>query len=165
MFMALQANSFNFAPLKERVMKKDGPIIIIEDDEDDKLIFGEVLKTINLPNEILFINDSTKAIPFLKQEHINPFIVISDINMPKMNGFELCDAIRKDPYLTKKTKPFIFFTTVGNGYTIEEAFKRDVQGYFHKTPDFKQLTETLKEVITFWQNIDEPETYGTELSF
>lgn len=144
-------------------MKKEGPIVIIEDDEDDILIFGEVLKSFNLPNELVFINDSTKAIPYLEQKHINPFMVISDINMPKMSGFELRDAICKDPYLTQKTKPFIFFTTVGNGYTIEEAFKRDVQGYFHKTPDLNQLTETLKEVITFWQDIEEAEPYNPEL--
>ena len=138
-------------------MKKDGQIIIIDDDEDDRLIFEDILKTLNLPNEIVLLGDSTTAIDFLKQDHIKPFMVISDINMPRMNGFELRDAILKDPALTEKTLPFIFFTTVGNGYTVEEAFKRSIQGYFHKTSDMKQLRETLQEIVDYWRDAIIPE--------
>lgn len=138
-------------------MKKDGPIIIIDDDEDDRLIFEEILKSLNLPNEIILLNDSTEVVAFLKQEHIKPFMVISDINMPKLNGFEMRDEILKDPALTAKTVPFIFFTTVGNGYTVEEAFKRNIQGYFHKTSDMKQLQETLQEIADYWRDAIIPE--------
>lgn len=138
-------------------MKKDGQIIIIDDDEDDRMIFEEILNSLNLPNEIILLGDSTEVIDFLKQEHITPFMVISDINMPKMNGFELRDEILKDEALTKKTVPFIFFTTVGNGYTVEEAFKRNIQGYFHKSSDMKHLTETLKEIVDYWNEV--PEVY------
>ena len=143
--------------LKIATMKKDGPIIIIDDDEDDRLIFEEILKTLDLPNEIILLGDSTEVIPFLQQEHIKPFMVISDINMPKMNGFELRDEILKDPHLTEKTLPFIFFTTVGNGYTVEEAFKRTIQGYFHKTSDMHQLKDTLKEITDYWRDAVVPE--------
>jgi len=138
-------------------MKKDGPIIIIDDDEDDRLIFEEILKSLYLPNEIILLSDSTEVVAFLKQEHIKPFMVISDINMPKINGFEMRDEILKDPALTAKTVPFIFFTTVGNGYTVEEAFKRNIQGYFHKTSDMKQLQETLKEIADYWRDAIIPE--------
>ncbi|MFD2600654.1 response regulator [Flavobacterium suzhouense] len=138
-------------------MKKDGPIIIIDDDEDDRLIFEDILKSLQIPNEIILLGDSTQVIPFLQQEHIKPFMVISDINMPRMNGFELRDEILKDPELTEKTVPFIFFTTVGNGYTVEEAFKRAIQGYFHKTSDMKQLKETLQEIVDYWSDSVIPE--------
>ena len=138
-------------------MKKDGPIIIIDDDEDDRLIFEDILGSLNLPNEIILLSDSTEALDFLKQEDIKPFMVISDINMPRMNGFELRDEILKDPYLTEKTVPFIFFTTVGNGYTVEEAFKRSIQGYFHKTSNMGQLKETLQEIVDYWCDAVVPE--------
>ncbi|MCO6147408.1 response regulator [Flavobacterium sp. NRK1] len=138
-------------------MKKTGQIIIIDDDEDDRLIFEEILKSLNLPNEIILLSDSTEVIPFLQQEHIKPFMVISDINMPKMNGFELRDEILKDEMLTEKTLPFIFFTTVGSGYTVEEAFKRSIHGYFHKTSDMQRLTETLKEIVDYWCDAVVPE--------
>ncbi|PZR14058.1 MAG: response regulator [Flavobacterium psychrophilum] len=138
-------------------MKKDGPIIIIDDDDDDRLIFEDILNSLNLPNEIILLGDSTQVIPYLQQEHIKPFMVISDINMPRMNGFELRDEILKDPELTEKTVPFIFFTTVGNGYTVEEAFKRTIHGYFHKTSDMKQLKETLQEIVDYWSDSVIPE--------
>lgn len=153
----MEASVSTFAFEKNPTMKKDGPIIIIDDDEDDRLIFEEILKSLNLPNEIILLSDSTEVVTFLRQDHIKPFMVISDINMPKVNGFEMRDEILKDPELTAKTVPFIFFTTVGNGYTVEEAFKRNIQGYFHKTSDMRQLQETLKEIADYWRDAIIPE--------
>jgi CheY-like chemotaxis protein len=138
-------------------MKKDGPIIIIDDDDDDRMIFEQVLQSLNLPNEIILLGDSTTVIEFLQQEHIKPFMVISDINMPKKNGFELRDEILTYPDLHEKTFPFIFFTTAGNGYSIEEAFRRNIQGYFHKTANLDQLKETLHEIATYWTDAQIPE--------
>jgi CheY-like chemotaxis protein len=138
-------------------MKKDGPILIIDDDEDDRFLFEELLKSLDLPNEVILLDDSTKVIAFLQQDHIKPFMVISDINMPRMNGFELRDEILKYPDLTEKTFPFIFFTTVGNGYTVEEAFKRSIQGYFHKKSDMGELREILLEITDYWRNSEMPE--------
>jgi len=157
MFYGLAAIGNTFAAETPSTMKKDGPIIIIDDDEDDRLIFEEILKSLNLPNEIILLSDSTEVVAFLQQEHIKPFMVISDINMPKINGFEMRDEILKDPELTAKTVPFIFFTTVGNGYTVEEAFKRNIQGYFHKTSDMRQLKETLQEIADYWRDAVIPE--------
>ena len=157
MFVRYVLPGNTFALSNYPTMKKDGPIIIIDDDEDDRLIFEEMLKSLNLPNEIILLGDSTKVVEFISQDHIKPFMVISDINMPRMNGFEMRDEILKDPYLTEKTVPFIFFTTVGNGYTVEEAFKRSIQGYFHKTSDMHQLKDTLKEITDYWRDAVVPE--------
>ena len=70
-------------------MNKNGAIIIVEDDTDDQEMFSEVFKELNYKNEIVFFNDGQEALAYLKAKTTEPFIVFSDINMPKLNGIEL----------------------------------------------------------------------------
>ena len=72
---------------KEIILNKDGPVIVIEDDADDQDFLSEIFKKLNYNNKVLFFNDGDQAL-----EHINasaelPFLILSDINMPKLNGF------------------------------------------------------------------------------
>ncbi len=69
-------------------MNSNGPVIIIEDDIDDKEILEEVFQKLGYPNELLFFEDGQAALDFLNNSHVIPFIILSDINMPKLNGFE-----------------------------------------------------------------------------
>ena len=68
-------------------MNKDGPIIIIEDDIDDQQIIGEIFKKLDHKNEIVFFHDGNLALEYLNKTDIHPFLILSDINMPKINGF------------------------------------------------------------------------------
>lgn len=70
-------------------MNKKGAIIIIEDDPDDQDFFYAVFEELNYENKILFFNDGQQALEHLRESDDEPFIVFSDINMPKLNGIEL----------------------------------------------------------------------------
>ena len=74
-------------------MNKSGPIIIIEDDSDDQENLADIFKELNYSNELIFFGDSLLALEYLTDTDIEPFLVMSDINMPKLNGMEL----REDP--------------------------------------------------------------------
>jgi CheY-like chemotaxis protein len=70
-------------------MNKTGPIVIIEDDIDDQDILSEIFKELNYSNKLIFFSDSVKALEYLTDTDTEPFLVLSDINMPKLNGMEL----------------------------------------------------------------------------
>ena len=76
-------------------MNKKGPILIIDDDRDDRDILAEVLKKINLPNRILYFSNGEEAYNYLDLTDEVSFIILSDINMPKMNGFEFLANIKR----------------------------------------------------------------------
>ena len=76
-------------------MNKGGPIIIIEDDLDDQDILTEVFKELNYRNEIIFFDDGEKALTYLTATEVEPFIIFSDINMPKLSGMELREKFIK----------------------------------------------------------------------
>lgn len=125
--------------------------MIIEDDADDQEFFREAFSSL-VPNEIKIFSDSTSVIDYFLKEDCHPFLIISDISMPKMNGFELRDAMLQEPKIMEKKIPFLYFTSAWNEFTSEEAFKRPINGFFHKPNSLEKLTEILGDVIDYWKN-------------
>lgn len=117
-------------------MNKQGPIIIIEDDADDQEVFSAALKALKYKNEILFFTEGEKALEYLTATKIKPFIIFSDINMPKLNGMELRDKVRENKDLEMKSIPYLFFTTTSEQKHVIEAYSKSIQGFFVKPSSF-----------------------------
>ncbi|ALM07817.1 histidine kinase [Sediminicola sp. YIK13] len=137
-------------------MNKNGAIIIIEDDADDQEFFSEVFKELNYKNEIIFFNDGQEALDYLIGNSIEPFIVISDINMPKLNGLELRKQIHENESLRLKTIPYLFFTTSAAQEAVIEAYSKSIQGFFVKPSSFEGLKSTMKTIVEYWQKCESP---------
>lgn len=103
-------------------MKIKGEIIVIEDDQDDRDFLKDIFESLNYPNKIVFFEDPTKVLEYLSDEKVKPFMIISDINMPKLSGFELRDKILQDKVINKKCLPYIFLSTSHNPENIKEAY-------------------------------------------
>ena len=86
-------------------MKMHRDILIIEDDEDDREILKEIFRDLGYKNNLVFFSDSTQVVEYLRRPDINPFIIISDINMPKLGGFELRNIILNEEILMDKDIP------------------------------------------------------------
>ncbi|MGY8915562.1 MAG: response regulator [Flavobacteriales bacterium] len=137
-------------------MNKNGAIIIVEDDADDQELFSEVFKELNYKNEIIFFNDGQEALSYLTGETIEPFIVISDINMPKLNGLELRKQIHENENLRLKTIPYLFFTTSAAQEAVIDAYSKSIQGFFVKPYSFEGVKNTMKIIIEYWQMCETP---------
>jgi CheY-like chemotaxis protein len=70
-------------------MNRNRPIIIIEDDDDDQELLTEAFKRLQYVNELHFFSDGHKALAYLNESDVIPFIILSDINLPKLDGFAL----------------------------------------------------------------------------
>lgn len=127
-----------------------GPIIYVEDDIDDRGLFGEVLKSLEVSNEILYFENGKLFLNYITQAKVQPLLIVCDINMPVMNGLELRKAIMADERLRKKAIPFIFYTTSINTHEINLAYDLTVQGYFKKSADLTKMSSDLKMIIDYW---------------
>ena len=74
-------------------MNKSGPIIVIEDDPDDQEILIEIFLRLKYTNKIIFFSDGNKALEYINRTDVQPFLILSDINMPKFDGFELRNKV------------------------------------------------------------------------
>ena len=137
-------------------MNKTGPIIIIEDDIDDEDILTEIFKELNYDNKLIFFGDSIKALEYLTDTDIEPFLVLSDINMPKLNGMELREKIHNNEDLRLKSIPYLFFSTSGEQKYVIDAYSRSIQGFFVKPNSYTKLKEVIVKIVEYWQECESP---------
>ncbi len=137
-------------------MNKNGPIIVIEDDMDDQELMLEVFEELGYKNEILFFGDGELALDHLVNNDVEPFIVFSDINMPKLNGMELREKIHNNEDLRLKSIPYLFFSTTSEQQFIIDAYSKSVQGFFVKPRTYDDLRKTLKTIIEYWKTCVSP---------
>jgi CheY-like chemotaxis protein len=137
-------------------MNKTGPIIIIEDDLDDQDILTEIFHELNYDNEVVFFGDSLKALDYLTNADVEPFIVLSDINMPKLNGMELREKVHNNEDLRMKSIPYLFFSTSAEQKHVIDAYSRSIQGFFIKPNSYEKLKSTIRKIVEYWQECESP---------
>ena len=140
-------------------MPKSGPIIVIEDDIDDQELLDEVFKLLNYPNQVIFFSDGYEALDFIEKTDVQPFLILSDINMPKINGFELRKEVLNNKKLNIKCIPYLFFTTGGNRKAVYDAYAMSAQGFFIKPSNMESLQNTIRKIVEYWKECFSPSQY------
>lgn len=72
-----------------------------------------------------------------------PFIILSDINMPKLNGLELHKKLKTNADLQLKCIPYLFFSTAANQPAVVEAYSMSAQGFFIKQNTLQEQEKTI----------------------
>ncbi|MGZ3837559.1 MAG: response regulator [Flavisolibacter sp.] len=140
-------------------MNKVGPIIIIEDDPDDQEILIEIFQKLGYVNKIIYFNDGNDALAYLNKSEVQPFLILSDINMPRISGFELRNRVFTNEQLQTKCIPYLFFTTSANKKAVIEAYTMSVQGFFVKPTSMKALENTIRKIVEYWQECIAPNQF------
>lgn len=135
---------------------KNGPIILVEDDPDDQEFIVDALRTLDVKNEVKIYDNGQKALEFLLTTDIQPFLIISDVNLPIMNGLQLKSEIQATPRLKSKSIPFIFLSTSADLKAVTEAFNLQVQGFFVKENTYRGIQEQLKQIMDYWKSCRHP---------
>jgi len=144
---------------KPNIVNKSGPIIIIEDDADDQEVLTEIFTKLNYPNRILFFFDGQEALDFINDSNDSPFLILSDINMPKLNGFALREKLKTDAKLNIKCIPYLFFSTALNQKSVIDAYSMSVQGFFVKQNSMLELEKTIFAIMEYWRRCAAPNDF------
>jgi len=138
-------------------MNKGGPIIIIEDDIDDQEALRDVFKELQSKNEIIYFKDGEAALQHLTRTTVEPFLILSDINMPKLDGLALREQIHNNEDLRLKCIPYLFFTTSSNQQHVISAYSKSVQGFFIKPKTYAKLLVTIRKIVDYWHECESPD--------
>jgi CheY-like chemotaxis protein len=136
---------------------KSGPIIIIDDDADDRAIFESALEELTINNKRLWFTNCRDAFDHLRKTDEQPFIIFCDVNIPELAGIEFKRQLDKDPSLRKKSIPFIFYSTSVDQATVNEAYTQmTVQGFFQKKNRYDEVKKDIKLILEYWQECRHP---------
>ncbi len=132
-------------------------ILLVEDDEIEAEAVMRSFQKQALPNEITVAQDGMEALGMLRDQaqwRTNPYMILLDLNMPRMSGIEFLHEIRQDAELKRS---IIFVLTTSNRDEDKlAAYNHQVAGYLvksHLGDDFQQLTEILH---VYWRTIEFP---------
>jgi len=118
--------------------------ILLVDDDFSTL---EIIKTF-LQEKHLVVQTAMNGKQALKLLPVfKPDIIISDVMMPIMNGFQLCEEVRKDPDSLTRRIPFIFLSAIQSGQEVRTAFKHGADDYLFKPFTLKDLNQSINAVI------------------
>jgi len=132
-------------------MSRTGPIILIDEDPEDEELLREVLHELGIKNKLINFDVCPKAFDYLKSTSDNPFLIISDINLPKQTGVEFKRQIDEDPQLRAKSIPFVFLSTSIDEKTVNVAYKEmTVQGFFQKPNSYEKFVTVIKLMMDYW---------------
>lgn len=124
-------------------------ILVVEDNEFDVEALKRAFRKAQIGNRLHSAVDGVDALDKLQapkegEPVRQPLLILLDINMPRMDGFEFLDALRKD----EKHKQSVVFmlTTSGHGGDMQMAYSRHVAGYFLKE-NLDDLVDTVKAYV------------------
>ena len=131
-------------------------ILLVEDNEGDILLTLEAFKEIKAKNSITVVKDGEEAIEFLKKQgqyadSVMPNLILLDINMPKLNGMEVLDFIKKDEKLKKI--PVVMLTTSSSESDIAACYERSANCFITKPLDFGKFVNVVEAIESFWFTI------------
>ena len=145
---------------KEIIFNKNGPVIIIEDDADDQEFLTEIFQKLNYQNKVLFFFDGQEALDHINTTDELPFLILSDINMPKLNGFALREKLKTDAKLSNKCIPYLFFSTALSQKAVIDAYSQSVQGFFVKQSSMAELEKTISAIMEYWRRCAAPNDFS-----
>jgi CheY-like chemotaxis protein len=151
-------------------MYKLKTILLAEDNPQDVELTLEALTEHNIANDVIAVKDGVETMEYLNCEGRfknrkkgNPAVLLLDIKMPRMDGIEVLEAIRRNNKL--KTLPVVMLTSSREEPDLVKCYELGVNAYVVKPVDFKDFVEAVKHIGVFWGIFNEqpPSTYHYEL--
>jgi two-component system response regulator len=142
-------------------LKQLNTILLIEDNEDHIEHTIDALKEVGLVNHVKVVKDGEEAINYLYRTgkysdpsiSPKPDLILLDVKLPKIDGFEILDRIKQDTDL--KTIPVILLTTTSNREDIDRGARLGTNDYIIKPVEYEIFIQKVKGLGKYWALISD----------
>lgn len=136
---------------------KEVTILLVEDDDIDAMGIEREFNKHRITNNIIRAKDGKEALELLQMNQIPaPYVVLLDLNMPRMSGLEFLEALRKDDQL-RNTVVFILTTSKDNNDIIA-SYEQFIAGYFVKNETGTGFQKIVELLDGYWKIVYLPVT-------
>lgn len=128
-------------------------ILLVEDDEVDVKALKWAFDKLKVANPLVIASDGVEALEMLK-ELPRPYLIITDINMPRMNGIEFLRKVRQTPEFRDS---IVFVLTTSNDEQDKiDAYDLNVAGYMLKTDMGTSFSRAISLIDNYWKVVEFP---------
>ena len=135
-------------------------IVLIDDDEIDIQAIKRGFKKLKIANPFLTAHDGVAGLELLRNGVQQPYLILLDLNMPRMNGIEFLRELRADPELHNS---IVFVLTTSN-YERDRwaAYEQNIAGYILKSQAGKDFLHLIEVLDVYWRYVEfPPEVQGS----
>jgi len=138
-------------------------LLHVEDDDLCLMSLHRAFRAAQLPNPIIFAHDGIEALDILRGTNgrprlPRPFLILLDLNMPRMNGIEFLEALRRDEELKLSV---VFVMTTSDAYEDRvNAYRHGVAGYILKTGPQQTFAQAARLFESYWNTVELPPIRG-----
>lgn len=130
-----------------------GMILLVEDNPDDAELTVRSLRRSGITNEIVLARDGSEALDLFfgkggKLAEANPLIVLLDLKLPKVDGFEVLRRLRAEP--RTKLMPVVILTSSVEERDLAEGYGLGANSYIRKPVDSAKFEETVRGIGLYW---------------
>lgn len=138
---------------------KEVTFLLVEDDEVDVMHLRRSFRKLKIANPMIVANDGIEALEILRGQNGQtqpgqPYIILLDLNMPRMSGLEFLKEVRDDPAL--KHSVIFVLTTSNDDQDKFKAYDKHVAGYIVKSDAGASFLEALEMLDRYWRVVELP---------
>ncbi|WP_045858947.1 response regulator [Teredinibacter purpureus] len=130
---------------------KPAKILLIEDNPGDIELVRTGFEDAHIANQLDVIEDGQIALDYIEEGRNLPDIILLDINLPKIDGFEILAAIRNNP--ASHRIPVIMLTSSDAGEDVARSYQHSANSYVTKPIDFDKFLLAVKSIEEFWLSV------------
>lgn len=131
-------------------------VLLVEDDPGDVLMTREAFEDYKLTNQLHVVQDGADAMAFLRREGEfadapRPDLVLLDLNLPRMDGREVLQAIKSDPEFA--SIPVVVLTTSEAEEDVLRSYSLHANAYVTKPVDFERFIDVVRQIDDFFVTV------------
>jgi len=137
-------------------------ILLVEDNSSDEELTLLALRKSKVVNSVVVVRDGAAALDYLfargtyagRDTSDLPQVVLLDLNLPKIGGLEVLQAIRADP--RTRMLPVVILTSSAEDKDIVSGYGHGANSYVVKPVDFNQFAEAVRQLGMYWLLLNQP---------
>jgi CheY-like chemotaxis protein len=136
---------------------KPASILLVDDDDIDAMAVKRALNKMKIANPLVRAKDGVHALEILEKEGIDtPYLILLDLNMPRMGGLEFLKVLRRDERW-ESSVVFVLTTSKADEDKLA-AYKEHIAGYILKEKLHDGFDELVKLLDHYWRLVEFPNT-------
>lgn len=136
----------------------DKEILLVEDNPDDAELTRIAFADSGHGYRLRLVSDGAEAVAYLQgcTSAELPALVLLDLNLPKLDGREVLQAIRTAP--ATRSLPVVVLTTSAEPFDVDKVYALGANSYIQKPVDFERFVEVVRQIGLYWLALNQPPT-------